>query len=353
MNRRSIPSSPSTPSARGRGQRDDAISSRSFELSNSWKQTQADRFSRSDRQVVSSFGYANASSDVQSILSFLGSDRYNDRRGRSSYERSPDRSTRTDRASASLSSDRYRAPPKRESHPPPGRSEYDSYRPHYDNHWSPPRREPVSPSGSHNRRDSGSITHSRNSDRFDTPPHARNFPRKNTPSPVPVISPTHSPDSSRWTAPESDNARWSYSASRDTTKRQVSPSRPPSRSSIASTQVSVRENSPPTETPSVVRPITPVATTTSIVAVNGAIRKEDTMSKLNINIQPNGETTEKAHNDNTVDSLTDGITDPISTPSIVTKSASNASLVSPKASVNNTSDIMGESTRTDLMLFEG
>ena len=53
MNRRSIPSSPSTSSARGRGQRDDTISSRSFELSNSWKQTQADRFSRSDRQVVS------------------------------------------------------------------------------------------------------------------------------------------------------------------------------------------------------------------------------------------------------------------------------------------------------------
>ena len=53
VNRRSIPSSPSTSSARGRGQRDDTISSRSFELSNSWKQTQADRFSRSDRQVVS------------------------------------------------------------------------------------------------------------------------------------------------------------------------------------------------------------------------------------------------------------------------------------------------------------
>ena len=34
------------------------MSSRSFELSNSWKQTQADRFSRSDGQVVSSFGYA-------------------------------------------------------------------------------------------------------------------------------------------------------------------------------------------------------------------------------------------------------------------------------------------------------
>jgi hypothetical protein len=59
VNRRSIPSSPSTPSARGRGQWDDAISSRSFELSNSWKQTQADRFSRSDRQVVvSSFVHA-------------------------------------------------------------------------------------------------------------------------------------------------------------------------------------------------------------------------------------------------------------------------------------------------------
>ena len=52
VNRKSIPSSPSTSSARGRGQRDD------FEHSNSWKQTQADRFSRSDRQVVSSFGYA-------------------------------------------------------------------------------------------------------------------------------------------------------------------------------------------------------------------------------------------------------------------------------------------------------
>ena len=58
MNRKSIPSSPSTSSARGRGQRDDAISTRSFELSNSWKQTQADRFPRTDRQVASSFGYA-------------------------------------------------------------------------------------------------------------------------------------------------------------------------------------------------------------------------------------------------------------------------------------------------------
>ena len=259
---------------------------------------------------------------------------------------------RTDRASASLSSDRYRAPPKRESHPPPGRSDYDSYRPHYDNHWSPPRREPVSPSGSHNRRDSGSISHSRKSDRFDTPPLPPYLPRKNTLSPVPVISPTHSPDSSRWTAPESDNAGW-YSASLDTTKRRASPPRPPSRSSIASTQASVRENSPHTEMPTVVQPITPVATTTSIVAVNGAIRKEDTIPKLNVNIQPNGETMENAYNDNTVDSLTDGITDPYSTPSTVTKPSTNKSLVSPKDSLKNTSGFMGESTRTNLMLFEG
>ena len=212
----------------------------------------------------------------------------------------------------------------------------------------------MSPSGSHNRRDSGSISHSRKSDRFDTPFHPRYFPRKNTPSPVPVISPTHSPDSSRWTAPESDNVGWSYSTSLDTTKRQVSPPRPPSRSSIASTQASIRKGSPPTEMPSFVQPVTPVATTTSIVAVNGAIRKEDTMPKLNdINIQPNGETNENTHNDNTVDFLTDGMTDPIYIQSTVTKPATNTSLVSPKDSVKNTSDLMGESTRTNLMLSDG
>lgn len=291
----------------------------------------------------------NTLSDAPSNLSFLGSDRYNDRRARSSFERSPDRQMRTDRASASMSSDRYRPPPKRDSHPPPGRSEYDSYRPHYDNHWSPPRREPVSPSGSHSRQDSGSISHARKSDRFDTPPHPRYIPRKNTSSPVPIISPTHSPDSSRWTAPESDNnASWSYPASLDTTKRQVPPPRSPSRSSIASTQVSVRKNPPPTETPSIVQPIAPVATTTSTVAVNGAIRKEDTVPKLDdINIQPNGETIENAHNDNTVDPLTNGMADPISIPSIVTRP------VSPEDSVKNISDLVEESTRTNLMLFEG
>ena len=210
----------------------------------------------------------------------------------------------------------------------------------------------MSPSGSQNRRDSGSISHSRKSDRFDTPPPPRYFPRKNTHSPVPVISLTHSPDSSRWTARESDNAGWSYSASLDPSKRQVSPPRPTSRSSIASTQVSDRKSSPPTETPSIVQPITPVVTTTSIVAVNGAIRKEeDTMPKLNdINIQPNGETIENAHNDITVDSPT-GVTDPISIPSTVTKPATNMSLVSPKDSVKNISNFLGEGTRVILMLF--
>ena len=55
--RKSIPPSPSTSSARGRSQRDDAISMRSFEPSNSWKQTQADRLTRTDRCVASSFRY--------------------------------------------------------------------------------------------------------------------------------------------------------------------------------------------------------------------------------------------------------------------------------------------------------
>ena len=354
--RKSIPPSPSTSSARGRGQRDDVISSRSFEPSNSWKQTQADRFPRTDGQVVSPFDYAIHSLTRHQLFSFpaSASDRYNDRRGRSSFERSPDRSMRTDRVSVSLSSDHYRPSAKRESHPP-GRSDYDSYRPHYDNHWSPARREPVSPSGSHSKRDSGSVSHARTSDRFDTPPPPRYIPRKTTPSPVLVISPTHSPDSSRWTAPESDNAGWSYPASLDTSKRQGPLHRPPSRSSIASTQVSVRKSAPPTETPSVVQPTTPVATTTSIAAVNGATRKEeDIFPKLNdIKIQPNGETIANTHNENTVDSLTNEMTDPISIPSIATKPAKNVSPVSPTQSIKNISDLEGESTKANSMMLDG
>ncbi|KAF8814793.1 hypothetical protein BYT27DRAFT_7334313 [Phlegmacium glaucopus] len=320
--RKSIPPSPSTSSARGRSQRDDVIPPRSFEPSNSWKQTQADRFTRMD--------------------SFPVSDRYNDRRRRNSLDRSPDRPTRTDRASAS--NDRYRPSAKRESHPP-GRSEYDSYRPHYDKHWSPPRRDPVSPSGSHNRRDSGSISYARTSDRFDTPPLPRYAPRKSTPSPVPVISPTHSPDSSRWTAPESDNAGWTYPASLDTSKRQVPPPRPPSRSSIASTQASVRKSPPLTETHSVVQPITPVAPATSIAAVNGAPMKENTTPKLDdIKSQPNNEVIDNAKNGNTLNSLTEGMTDDLYIPSVITKPATDVSLVSPMDSVKNTSELMRKSS---------
>ena len=249
-----------------------------------------------------------------------------------------------------MSSDRYRPSAKRESHPPV-RSDYDSYRPHYSNHWSP-RHEPVSPSGSHNRRDSGSLSYARTSDRFDTPP-PRYVPRKNTSSPVPVISPTHSPDSSRWTASEPNNTGWSYPASLDTVKRQAPPPRLPSRSSIASTQVSVRNSSPPTETPGVVQPSTPVAKTTSIAAVNGA-REEDAMPKLDdIKIQTNGETIENAHSDNPVDSLTDEMTDPPSISSVVTKPAMDLSLVSPVDPISNTSELMGKSTTTNLiMLYE-
>lgn len=246
---------------------------------------------------------------------------------------------------ASISSDRYRPPAKRESHPP-GRSDYDSYRPHYDNHWSPPRREAVSPSSSHNRRDSGPNSHARTSDRFDTPPLPPYIPRKNSPSPVPVISPTHSPDSSRWTAPGLDNTSWSYPASLDTSKRQVPPPRPSSRSSIASTRVSVKKSRPPT--PSVVQPITSVVTTTSTAAVNGAVRQEDAIPRLeDIKIQPHSETIENVHNNNRIDFLTNGMTDSLSIPSIVTKLATN---VSPMDSVKSTSEL---STKTNLTMFDG
>ena len=248
------------------------------------------------------------------------------------------------RASASISSDHYRPSAKRDP-----RSDYDSYRPHYDNHWSPPRREPVSPSGSHNKRDSSSISHSRTSDRFDTPP--RYNPRKTTPSPVPVVSPTHSPDSSRWTALESDNAGWSYPVSLDTAKRQVPPPRPASRSSIASTQVSVKKSPPPMEIPSAVQPIT-VATTTSIAGATG--KEKDTMPTLNdIKTQPKSETTENTHDDNTVDSLADGMRDSVSIPSIVTKPATNVSLVSPTDSIKDSSDLMRENAGTSLMIPDG
>ena len=243
-----------------------------------------------------------------------------------------------------MPSDRYRLAVKRESQPP-ARSDYDSYRPHYDNRWSP-RRDPVSPGGNHNRRDSGSISHARTSDRFDTPPPQRYVPRKSTPSPVPDISPTHSPDSSRWTAPELDNAGWSYPASLDTAKRQVPPPRPPSRSSIASTQVSVRKSPPPVGKRSAVQSITPISTTTANVTVNGAVRKEDTMPKLDdLKIQPNSETTETARNDNTVDSLTDDNIDSLSIPSAVKKAGIDVSLVSPMNSVKNTLELVAKSTR--------
>ena len=102
------------------------------------------------------------------IFSLPVSDRHNDRRGRSSFERSPDRPMRLT-VVLHLSSDHYRPSAKQKSHPP-GRSDYDSYRPHYDNYWSPPRRELMSPSGSHSRRDSSVNSHARTSGCFDTPP---------------------------------------------------------------------------------------------------------------------------------------------------------------------------------------
>ncbi|KAF8155607.1 hypothetical protein B0H34DRAFT_789745 [Crassisporium funariophilum] len=255
-----VPPSPTTSSARGRGSRDDTTSSRLFEPSDSWKQTHVDRPLRVDTSPIS--------------------DRHNDRRMRGGIDRSPDRPNRTNLTPAFIpGGDRYRpGPPKRDSNPP-GRSDYDSYRPPYENSWSP--------AGSHSRRDSGSVTYTRTSDRFDDSPYsARHLSRKNSVSPPRVPSPVHSPISTTWGAPEHENVPWSYPRALDTAHRDVPlkpATRPPSRSSIASTHVSDRK-SPPTFVP---RPegkveMKPEPTTRVVASSHGVISKAESLPKTNV-----------------------------------------------------------------------
>jgi hypothetical protein len=187
-------------------------------------------------------------------LSSPPSDRYFDRRGRNSMDGSPERPMRLDRVPAFIpGGDRYRpGPPKREGYLM-GRS--DSYRPQYDNGRTPIRRDPISPPVSRMRRDSGSFTHTRTSSRHDSPYTARTLSRKGTPSPHSLISPIHTPS-----RPVPDADPWSYPAS---VKNDVS-TRPLSRSSIASTQVSDKRSSPPPQLPEPSIPEPPNSEMTSV-----------------------------------------------------------------------------------------
>ncbi|KAF8183168.1 hypothetical protein BJ912DRAFT_557341 [Pholiota molesta] len=230
--RKPLPASPTT-SARGRAQRDD-MPSRTFEPSDSWKQTHVDRPGRPDHSPPS--------------------DRYFDRRGRNSMDGSPERPMRLDRVPAFIpGGDRYRpGPPKREGYLM-GRS--DSYRPQYDNGRTPIRRDPISPPVSRMRRDSGSFTHTRTSSRHDSPYTARTLSRKGSPSPHSLISPIHTPS-----RPVPDADPWSYPAS---VKNDVS-TRPLSRSSIASTQCRINEVLPPPQLPEPSIPEPPNSEMTSV-----------------------------------------------------------------------------------------
>ncbi|KAH9478673.1 hypothetical protein JR316_0009131 [Psilocybe cubensis] len=240
--RKIIPASPTN--ITGRPLRDE--STRLFEPSDSWKQSHNERSSRSHPSPPS--------------------DRYFDRRNRNSMDVSPERSMRNDRSAPFISGgDRYRPVPNKRETFPPGRSDYDSYRPTYEKYdgWTPPfRREPISPVGSHNRRDSGSV-HARSSDRYDSPFSSRAVSRRTSPSPRTVISPTPPPHSNPNSIPlEVDTEPWTPHLQPPV--RGEVPTRAPSRSSIASTQVSDHRSSPaPVVTPPIIAAQTSFGSETS------------------------------------------------------------------------------------------
>lgn len=151
-------------------------------------------------------------------------------------ERSPPRPSKNDRTpNLAYNNDRFRPTPvKKEIYPPTGRSEYDSYRPQYDTGWTPPARRESSPS-SHQRRDSGSVTYARSSDRYESPYSNRAMSKKPSISPRPRISPMTTPG---WSVPENENEPWSYRPS----AKAEAPHRATSRSSIASTHASDRKS---------------------------------------------------------------------------------------------------------------
>lgn len=152
---------------------------------------------------------------------------------------SPERPLRNERNPPFIpGGDRYRPVSNKRESFPPGRSDYDSYRPQYEN-WTPPfRREPISPAGSHQRRSSGSV-HARTSDRYDSPLSSRAVSRKASPSPPSVVSPT--PPHLNRIPLDFNNEPWSHPPP---PARSEVPTRAPSRSSIASTQVSDRKSPP-------------------------------------------------------------------------------------------------------------
>ncbi|PPQ67764.1 hypothetical protein CVT24_002774 [Panaeolus cyanescens] len=231
--RKSIPPSPTTiPSRRPTLLRDEFPSSsrQLFEPSEHWKQTHGE----------------GSRNDINSPPA-----RVPDRRHRNSLDGSSEKSLKNDRAPPFIpSGDRYRLPPpppKRDSLPP---RDYDSYRPQFsDNKSLNHRRDPVSPMASHSRKSSGSMSFSQSSSKaYDNfaPSYAAPQPRKPSASPSSLpspaaVSPVHSPN---WSSTHgSEHQPWSFPSGADLSKRDTSALRPPSRSSIASTQVSGR-NSP-------------------------------------------------------------------------------------------------------------
>ncbi|KAF5310843.1 hypothetical protein D9619_008009 [Psilocybe cf. subviscida] len=261
--RKPIPPSP-TNSVIGRGSRDDP-SSRSFEPSASWVNSRGDRSIRSDN---------SPSSDMYS------------RRGKGSIERSPEQSIRVERAPVYPSGDRY-VPTyntaRRDSFTS-SRPGYDSYRPTPSDHgWSAPsRREPISPASSHHRRDSGSYT-ARSLSRHDSPRSSQAAPSKPSPAPLPASSSTQS--SSTQSKPASES--WNYVTTR---VKHTLPPRPPSRSSIASTQVSERRSPVPTPTPPSASASTPASAPSPQIQTEATQKSSPhpaaTSSALLTNVQP-------------------------------------------------------------------
>ncbi len=147
---------------------------------------------------------------------------------------SPERAMRNDRAPGFLGPDRFRATPMKRDSFVVGRS--DSYRPQYDNGRAPLRRDPLSPSGRRSRKTSGPFSHLRGSSRNDSPYTNRSFSRKSSPSHS-VISSLNTPS-----RPITDSDSWSGA------KPDIS-TRPPSRSSIASTHVSDDKSPSPSPPP--------------------------------------------------------------------------------------------------------
>ncbi|KAF9530238.1 hypothetical protein CPB83DRAFT_190051 [Crepidotus variabilis] len=186
--------------------------SRRFEPSDSWKQSHVDH-QGTERSPH----------------------RHLNRHSRGSIDSSPERAGRLDRPPFIPGGDRYRpTPPKREIYPPPGRLDYDFYRPSYPPDYRYPEAlsSPSQYSGQMPRRDSGPSANPRVYERPDLP---LPIPKRSSGSSVPLAIPT---PSSAWpdTSPP-----WSSPSLLEAPSREP-PTRQGSRSSIASTHVSDRRS---------------------------------------------------------------------------------------------------------------